>query len=112
MNCIKFWKILLLSCSLLLLALPAWADFAAKVDALAVGSYKAKTEAVKALAATGDERSVSILEALLDGRLFTRKSDGLLLIGEKQGQVYVLLEPLILAEVDQLPKNMLKKGPF
>lgn len=109
MNYTIFCKILLLCFSLLLLALPAWADFTTKVEALSGGSYKAKTEAVKTLAATGDDRSVPILEALLDGRLFTRKSDGLLLIGEKQGQVYVLLEPLTLAEADQLPKNMLKK---
>ncbi len=102
-------KILILIGLSLFWALPVWADFGAKVDALAKGSYSAKTKAVETLAATGDERVVPILEAMLEGRLFTRKSDGRLLLGRKQGQTVVLNDPLTLAEVDQLPKSKLKK---
>jgi urea transport system permease protein len=110
MTCDEFWKTILLGCCLLfLLALPAQADFSAKVEALTVGSYKAKIAAVDELAGSGDERCIPILEAYLDGRLLQRKSDDKLLIGEKQGQVYVLQDPLTLAEVDQLAMSELDK---
>ena len=110
MTCFDFWKsFLLISGLLLLMALPARADFSSKIDSLAVGSYSTKAKAAEALAATGDERAVPILEAMLDGRLFQRKSDKRLFIGEKQGSVYVLFDPLSLSEIDQLAKSKLKK---
>jgi len=109
MNRLEIWKALFFAVGLLLIAIPVRADFSAKVAALSVGSYQAKLQAVATLAATGDERSIPILEALLSGRLFQRKSDKRLLIGKKQGQVYILTDPLSLNEVDQLAKSKLKK---
>jgi len=109
MNRVEIWKSLFFVVGLLLIAVPVRADFSTRVTALSVGSYKAKIQAVAALAATGDERSVPILEALLGGHLFQRKSDKRLLIGKKQGRVYILTDPLSMNEVDQLAKSKLKK---
>ena len=85
------------------------ADFASQVSALAKGSYSKKGAAVEVLAATGDERAVPILEAMLDGRLYTKKSDKKVVIGQPQGQIIVLIDPLTMAELEQLPKKDLKK---
>ncbi len=79
------------------------------VDALAADNYDDKLTAVDELATSGDDRAVTILEAMLDGLLFQRKSDNHLLIGKPQGSVYVLFDPATMNEVDQLAKNMLEK---
>jgi urea transport system permease protein len=56
--------------------------------------FSAKIDAVQAVAATGDERAVGILEALADRRLYIRKSDDAIVIGDKDGRDYVLSDPL------------------
>lgn len=80
-----------------------------KVAALNQKSFKAKIAAIKDLANTGDNRVVPILEAMLNGKLYYRKSDKKVVITEKQGRVYILYEPLSLAEIEQLKKRKLKK---
>jgi urea transport system permease protein len=80
-----------------------------KVAALNQKSFKAKIAAIKDLANTGDNRVVPILEAMLNGKLYYRKSDKKVVITEKQGRVYILYEPLSLAEIEQLKKRKIKK---
>ena len=98
------WVVLLLATSY------ACADFDDHVAALANGSYSKKGSAVEALAATGDDRAVPILEAMLEGNLYTRKSDDRVVIGDAQGQIIVLIDPMTMTELEQLPKRELKKG--
>jgi urea transport system permease protein len=81
----------------------------ADIAALAAGSFSDKAAAVERLAATGDPRVVPSLEALLEGDLYTRKSDGKVVIGETRGKVVALSDPLTLAEVEQAPKGSVKK---
>ncbi len=97
------WVVLLLASS------SVWADFADQVAALAEGSYSKKGDAVETLAETGDDRAVPILEAMLAGNLYTRKSDDRVVIGDAQGQIIVLIDPLTMTELEQLPKNELTK---
>jgi len=81
----------------------------ADIAALAAGSFSDKAAAVERLAATGDPRVVPALDALLEGDLYTRKSDGKVVIGESRGKVVVLSDPLTLTEVEQAPKRSVKK---
>jgi len=85
---------LLLTLGLLaLLAAPmaARADpFEDAVRALNGESYDAKLAAVDALAALRDERAIPVLNAMEAGDLFVRASDGLLVIGQKEGRDYRL----------------------
>ncbi len=46
------------------------------VDALAPGNFRDREAAATALSATGDPRGVPVLQTLLEGNLFARKSDG------------------------------------
>ncbi|WP_374374037.1 urea ABC transporter permease subunit UrtB [Dongia sp.] len=63
------------------------------VDALGVGGFKELEVTISTLAATGDPGVTSVLEALAEGDLYTRKSDGKVVKGEKTGSDYKLLNP-------------------
>jgi urea transport system permease protein len=60
-------------------------DFAAAVKALNAESFAEKGQAIARLTALGDGRAVPVLEAFADGRLFTLKKDGTLVIGNRAG---------------------------
>ena len=60
-------------------------DFAAAVKQLNASSFAAKGDAIGRLTALGDPRAVPVLQALADGRLFVRKSDGAIVIGDRSG---------------------------
>ncbi len=57
-------------------------DLADRVAALAEGGFNDKVTAVGALAATGDDRAAPVLEAMLEGLLFTQREGGSIVIGE------------------------------
>jgi urea transport system permease protein len=64
-----------------LLAIPAHAqiadgELATLVDALAPGNFKDREAAIGALAATGDQRAVPVLETLLEGELYFDDATG------------------------------------
>ncbi|HZA66005.1 MAG TPA: urea ABC transporter permease subunit UrtB [Geminicoccaceae bacterium] len=106
-------RVLLSLCLLLGLALaPSGARgdaFEDAVLALNAGSYDAKVQAVDELAALRDERAIPILAAMEDGRLFVRESDGLLVIGEKQGREYRLIGALDGEDHGVAPSRELEK---
>ena len=66
----------------------------ALVPALAEGGYDEREETIAAIAATGDVRAVPVLEALGEGDLYARKSDGAVFLGRRDGRVYLLADPL------------------
>ncbi len=70
------------------------AAFVDAVGRLGASGFAAKIEAVEDLATTGDPRAVPVLEAFLDRRLFMRKEDGRLVVGKKQGRVFLLTDPV------------------
>ncbi len=88
--------------TLLLLGLTVWAasalaqepDHRALVAALAEGGFSEKEAAIQAVAATGDPSLVAVLEAMGDGALYSRKSDGLVVIGEEDRRQITLVDPL------------------
>ncbi|MDA1089913.1 MAG: urea ABC transporter permease subunit UrtB [Proteobacteria bacterium] len=88
---------------------PAAAAFKDDVSALAGKSFKAKIEAIEKIAASGDERTVPVLDALLKGNLYARNADGKVVLTEKKGAVYVLFDPLTGKEVGQEAKGKIEK---
>lgn len=60
-------------------------DYATAVNGLKAEGFADKAKAIAALTALGDARAVSVFQALADGRLFTRKTDGALVIGNASG---------------------------
>ena len=64
------------------------------INELAKGNYDQTEETIKKLAATGDTAIVPALEALSDGDLYARKSDGQVYIVKKSGKDYQLTDPL------------------
>jgi len=88
---------------------PAAAAFEDDVLALAGKSFKSKIAAIEKIAASGDDRTVPVLEALLKGNLYKRKSDNKVVVTEKKGGVYVLFDPLTAREIGQEPKAAIKK---
>ncbi|CCQ72714.1 urea ABC transporter permease subunit UrtB [Magnetospira sp. QH-2] len=79
------------------------------IAALGAKSYKAKIAAVQALGTAGDDRAAPVLQAMTAGKLYLRKSDKKIVITEKQGDVYVLTDPISGEEVGQTKKRELKK---
>ncbi len=60
-------------------------DFAGAVIALNAEDFAAKGKAIEVLTQLGDPRAVPVLRAMTDGRLFTRKSDGAVVIADRAG---------------------------
>ncbi len=61
-------------------------EFSETAAQLSQGSYGDKIKTIDALSAIDDERVLPTLTAMLDARLFTRKSDDLLVILDKSGK--------------------------
>ncbi|OUR75346.1 urea ABC transporter permease subunit UrtB [Alphaproteobacteria bacterium 46_93_T64] len=78
-------------------------------SALSVKSYSKKAVAVKKLAASGAEEAGVILHALMDGALFTRKTDGKIVLGLKNESIYSLSDPINGSALGQAKKSELKK---
>lgn len=103
------WSLVMIVVAVLVSA-PAYADdFTDGVQALNAKSYSDKARAVDALAATGDERAVAVLGALLKGDLFFRKADKQVFIASKSGGVYVLTDPGTGKVVGDAAKGDIKK---
>ncbi|BBK32878.1 amino acid/amide ABC transporter membrane protein 1 (HAAT family) [Stella humosa] len=80
---LSFFRAILLALAVALGALPAAAqDMAAPLAALVGDDYQAKGEAIEALAKAGGPRAAAALKALSEGRLFQRRSDKLVVIGQ------------------------------
>lgn len=69
-------------------------EFAAALQALDARGFDQKGRAVERLAATRHPRTVAVLDALLNGRLHTRKSDGKVVIADGAGGGYRLTDPV------------------
>ena len=84
-------------------------DRAALVAALAEGGYGDKEAAIQALAATGDSELAPTLRAMADGQLYTRKSDGLVVIAAPAGRNLQLLDPLTMEELEVVASGAVER---
>lgn len=91
------------------------ADLTDVVSALAEGKFKERQVAIEAAAATGDPRMVVVLQALAEGNLRVRKSDGLVFIVRSAKEVddlekgFALYDPLTGERVGEAGKRAVKK---
>ncbi len=79
------------------------------VAGLAAKGFTDKISAIEALGASGDKRAGPILEAMVEGNLFTVKSDDSVVIGERKGKVYILRAPLTLEPVAEVTSKEISK---
>ena len=85
------------------------ASFEETLPQFATNSSKAKSKAIDALVATGDDRTLAVLGGFLKGRLYWRKTDKKVVLVKKSGAVYVLTDPLTSKEIGQVKKRVIKK---
>ena len=102
-------RVPVLAALILFVSVSARADLASDLDALAAKSFDDRLAAVKAVADKGDARAAPALEAMLKGRLYTRKADKRLVITVRKGKVYVLSDPITGEEIGQSTKRKLRK---
>jgi len=79
------------------------------VNELAKGKYKDTERQIADLVATGESASAPVLEALGAGKLFYRKSDGLVVAAEKAGKNYKISDPLTGEDLGETGKRDIKK---
>ncbi|MBK8209640.1 MAG: urea ABC transporter permease subunit UrtB [Rhodospirillales bacterium] len=96
--------VVLCAISLVVARTAAATELEALVQQLADGDFAAKIAAVEALAATGDPRSVPVLDAMIAGRLAVRSADRRVLITEPRGLVLLLIDPLTEVEIGEAEK--------
>ncbi|MSO80703.1 MAG: urea ABC transporter permease subunit UrtB [Alphaproteobacteria bacterium] len=84
-------------------------DLRPLVDKLGLGDFEETARAVDSLAATGDARAAPLLEALANGDLNIRKSDGRVVIAIRDGADYKLADPLDGAALGVVPAGGLDR---
>ena len=103
---------------ILLAGLALWAGPVAraavtKLDAalptLAERSFKAKQDAVTAIADSGDERAVEVLRALLKGDLYYRKDDKRIVLATRHGDGYRITDAATGADLGEVAKRDVTK---
>lgn len=104
------WSLVMALSAALFLATPAMADdFADAVQGLNAEGYAEKGQAIEALAAVGDDRSVAVLGALMEGNLFVRAADGRVLIAKESGSVYLMTDPVTGEAMDEAAEDAIEK---
>ena len=106
-------KIFLVTLGVLLMAAHAMAaDLAMELKGLDTTSFAKKEKAIAEIAATGNPRVAPVLTALNDGKLFIRKDDRLVVIGDGRGSVRIeaaasgeALGDIPEANLDKIPIN-------
>ena len=84
-------------------------SFEQSLDRLADRSFKIKSAAAEAIATGGDARALPVLEALLNGGLFYRKSDKLVVYAERQADGYRITDVLSGKPLGDAGRRDLKK---
>jgi len=84
-------------------------DLRPLIDALAIGGYDETEVQIGALAATGDPAAVPALEALAEGDIYARKSDGAVFIAASADGGYQLTDPLTGEDIGVLARGAVER---
>ncbi|KQY78905.1 urea ABC transporter permease [Ensifer sp. Root142] len=84
-------------------------DLGALVSALGTAKLAELDDRIAALAKSGDPRVIPVLEALGEGNLYARKTDGGVFLTTEKGASLVLVNPLDGSDVGEVPKGELQK---
>ncbi|MBG1230907.1 urea ABC transporter permease subunit UrtB [Aestuariivirga litoralis] len=90
-------------------AASAWAGTTDLVNALGPGDFKAREQAIAALAASGDPAAVPVLDALDAGKLYMRKADKVVFIIKDDADPATLIDPATGQDAGTAPKATLEK---
>jgi len=94
---------------LLLAAAPAVADLRTAINALGQAKFDQMEQAIKAVAAEPGDAKQPALDALGEGNLYVRKSDGQVFIARPSGDGLALVDPVTGADAGQAAKPDLGK---
>ena len=83
--------------------------FVSVVAGLKVDSFKEKEQAVTALSQVPDPRTLKVMQAMLDGRLYYRKADERVVIATAADDGYLITDVLTGEDLDTVSKRKLKK---
>ena len=72
-------------------------------------SFDDKAKGIELIALSGDERSKTILNALLSSQLFIKKADKQIVIGKKSDKQYQITSALTSEDLGKIKKRKLKK---
>lgn len=84
-------------------------DAAGLVDALAQGSFAERGTAITKLISSGNPDAVTVLKALSDGTLYTRKADKKVFMVEVSDDGFKLIDPTTHADMGKAQKSDLEK---
>ncbi|GAA0777654.1 urea ABC transporter permease subunit UrtB [Roseibium denhamense] len=79
------------------------------INNLADGNYDETQRQIEEIAATGNAAAAPALEALGEGDLYFRKSDGMVFIAVREGKIYQLTDPLTLEAAGEAGRRDVKK---
>lgn len=106
---LAFWVALIAVCMVVFVQ-PATAEaLRDKVNALAIGKFKARVVAIEALGKMPDPRVAPILQALGQGQLYFRKTDKQVVIANKVSGGFELADPLSLEALGKVGRRDVKK---
>ena len=106
---LAFWVALIALCMVVFVQ-PATAEaLRDKVNALAIGKFKARAVAIEALGKMPDPRVAPILQALGQGQLYFRKTDKQVVIANKVSGGFELADPLSLEALGKVGRRDIKK---
>lgn len=83
--------------------------FVAVLPLLTQKSFDKKAEAINELAATGDHRTLAVLNAMLAGQLYYRKADDRIVFAEAIDKKYLIIDVLTNEELGTVTKRKIKK---
>ena len=84
-------------------------DLGPLIDQLGSAKLSDMDDHITALAKTGDAKVIPVLEALGEGELYQRKSDGKVFLVKAQGADLLLVDPVTAAEAGTAPKAAMQK---
>ena len=100
---ITAFLLLMLACG------PAFAELRAAVNALGQAKLDGMEQAIKSVAAEPGEAKQKVLDALGEGSLYVRKSDGQVFIATSSGDGFTLTDPVTGAAAGEATKSDLSK---
>ncbi|MBK5566330.1 urea ABC transporter permease subunit UrtB [Ensifer sp. SSB1] len=91
------------------LGLRAAADLGTLIDQLGAAKLSDMDDRISTLAKTGDAKVIPVLQALGEGELYQRKSDGKVFLVKAQGADLLLVDPVTAADAGTAPKGAMQK---
>lgn len=84
-------------------------EFSTAVNALSAKGFKAKSKAIATLMDVTDPRTITVMRAIREGKLYYRKQDKRIVIADKTNSDYIIVDAITNEALGSSPKRKLKK---